>query len=105
MRFRLLLLACCSPIVFAQEAAGPGAPAAGVARPATPPGSEARFANDQLARTIDHLTWRFALSDIAQVDEVTYTSLPPARIPNPTGQGAGNPLIITALTFIPKNLD
>jgi len=36
---------------------------------------------------------------------VDYTSLPPARVTNPTGQGANNPLIIHALTFLPKNLD
>jgi dipeptidyl aminopeptidase/acylaminoacyl peptidase len=46
-----------------------------------------------------------ALSDAAEVDDVTYTSLPPRYNPNPTAQGAGNPLIIHALTFIPKNLD
>ena len=45
------------------------------------------------------------LDDIAVVDKIEYTSLPPARIGNPRGPGAGNPLIIRAYTFIPKNLD
>jgi dipeptidyl aminopeptidase/acylaminoacyl peptidase len=36
------------------------------------------------------------------VDKVRYTG-PPARvIPNPTGQGASNPVIITAYTFMPR---
>lgn len=56
-------------------------------------------------RSIDGLKWRQMLGDIAEVDEVSFTSLPPARIPNPTGQGAQNPVIIHALTFIPKKLD
>ena len=49
--------------------------------------------------------WHVKLGDIAEVDKVEYTSLPPARIPNPKAPGAGNPLIIRAYTFIPKNLD
>ena len=61
--------------------------------------------NDELAKAIDNLTWRMALGDVADVDEITYTSLPPHYNPNPTAQGAGNPLIVHALTFIPKNLD
>ena len=40
-----------------------------------------------------------------RVDKISYTSLPLAHNPNPTGPGAGNPLIIRAYTFIPKNLD
>lgn len=61
--------------------------------------------NDELAKAIDNLTWRMALGDVADVDEITYTSLPPHYNPNPTAPGAGNPLIVHALTFIPKNLD
>lgn len=68
-----------------------------------PPASSLR--NDELAKAVDHLTWRMALGDIADVDEVAYTSLPPRNNPNPTAQGAGNPLIIHALTFVPKQLD
>jgi dipeptidyl aminopeptidase/acylaminoacyl peptidase len=60
---------------------------------------------DELERQIDSLKWRLALSELAQVDEVQYTSLPAHRVANPTGQGAGNPMIVQALTFIPKKLD
>ncbi len=56
-------------------------------------------------KAIDDLQWRLQLSDIAEVDQVQYTSLPPARIPNPTGQGATNPVIVPAYTFIPRKLD
>ena len=62
-------------------------------------------AADSLAKAIDDLMWQFKLGDIAELDKVSYTSLPPAREPNPTAQGAGNPLIIRAYTFIPRKLD
>lgn len=54
---------------------------------------------------IDNLMWFQMVGPVADVDIVRYTSLPPARERNPTGQGAGNPLIITAYTFLPKKLD
>ncbi|HYZ85178.1 MAG TPA: alpha/beta fold hydrolase [Bryobacteraceae bacterium] len=63
------------------------------------------FRVDEVARDVEALTFRLALQDVAEVDEINYTSLPPAKVANPTGQGATNPLIIHALTFIPKNLD
>ena len=58
-----------------------------------------------MLKRVDDLMWHVMLDDIAQVDKVEYTSLPPARIGNPRAPGAGNPLIIRAYTFIPKNLD
>jgi dipeptidyl aminopeptidase/acylaminoacyl peptidase len=61
--------------------------------------------NDQVLKSIDDIEWRLKLSDIADVDKISYASLPPHRNPNPTAPGAGNPLIIRAYTFIPKKLD
>ncbi len=61
--------------------------------------------HSQVLKAIDDLMWHVKLGDIAEVDKVSYTSLPPRREPNPTAQGAGNPLIIRAYTFIPKKLD
>jgi len=61
--------------------------------------------NDEVIKKIDDLMWHTLLSDIAHIDKIEYTSLPPARIGNPRAPGAGNPLIIRAYTFIPKNLD
>ena len=60
---------------------------------------------DALERQLDEVLWGQRLGDIAEIDRVSYTSLPPARETNPTGQGAGNPVIIEALTFVPKKLD
>ena len=54
---------------------------------------------------VDDMMWQMKLGDIAEVDSVEYTSLPPAHIGNPRAPGAANPLIIRANTFIPKNLD
>ena len=77
----------------------PGAPAATPA--AAPQGS----GNDEVLKRVDDLMWHVMLDDIAHVDKVEYTSLPPAHMGNPRAPGAGNPLIIRAYTFIPKNLD
>jgi dipeptidyl aminopeptidase/acylaminoacyl peptidase len=78
------------------------------ARPAPPPGAAESLSGrslDQVLKAVDDLAWRLELGDIAEVDKVRYTSLPPRREPNRTAQGAGNPLIIRAYTFIPRKLD
>jgi len=97
----------------AQPAAGsPGrggnAPAA--APPATPTGAgpglgTPDFPNEALTRRLDDLTWYFTLGDIAQIDNIEIAGPPPRVIPNPTGQGAGNPVVFHSYTFIPKKLD
>ncbi len=55
-----------------------------------------------LAKDTDDLMWFVRMGDIANVDKVSYTGPPPRVIQNPTGQGAGNPVVIRAFTFIPK---
>jgi pimeloyl-ACP methyl ester carboxylesterase len=60
---------------------------------------------EAVLKSIDDVQWRLVLGDIAEVDKVQYTSLPPQRVQNPDEPGAKNPLIISAYTFIPKNLD
>ncbi len=60
---------------------------------------------DQVLKRVDDVLWFTRLSDIADVDKVEYTSLPPAHPRNPKAPGAVNPIIIHAYTFIPKNLD
>ncbi|MBI1792195.1 MAG: S9 family peptidase [Acidobacteria bacterium] len=73
---------------------------------AQPPAGDNRdHRADELYKAIDDVMWHLKLSDIAEVDKVFYTSLPPRREPNPAAQGAGNPLIIQAYTFIPRKLD
>jgi dipeptidyl aminopeptidase/acylaminoacyl peptidase len=63
------------------------------------------FTFQSLAKQIDDVLWYHRVGDICTIDKVEYTGPPPRNIPNPTGQGAGNPLIIRAYSFIPKDLD
>ncbi len=75
---------------------------------ATPPPSPPRehdHGQDQVLKSIDNLHWHQKLGDLAAIDQVSFTSLPPTHESNPTGQGAGNPVIVHAHTFIPKKLD
>jgi dipeptidyl aminopeptidase/acylaminoacyl peptidase len=60
------------------------------------------YLEQRLSKHIDDLMWIRELDDVAQVDKVRYTGPPPRVNPNPTGQGAGYPVIITAYTFIPR---
>jgi dipeptidyl aminopeptidase/acylaminoacyl peptidase len=60
------------------------------------------FLEQRLAKDIDDLMWYRLLDDLAQIDRVRYTGPPPRVIPNPTAQGAANPVIVTAYTFFPK---
>jgi dipeptidyl aminopeptidase/acylaminoacyl peptidase len=60
------------------------------------------FLEQRLAKDIDDLMWFRQLEDVAVIDKVRYTGPPPRINTNPTGQGAGNPLIISAYTFMPK---
>jgi dipeptidyl aminopeptidase/acylaminoacyl peptidase len=62
-----------------------------------------QHARDSLEKSIDNATWYFKVGDVAEIDMVRFTSKP-RRSTNPTGQGAGNPLIIPAYTFVPKKL-
>jgi len=58
---------------------------------------------DSLGKAVDNVLWHLKLQSVADVDMVRYTSKP-ARFSNPTGQGAGNPMIIPAYVFTPKKL-
>ena len=99
-----VLLFAAAP-VFAQTVPPAREPASTPAAPASPavPAREAQL--DQVMKAVDDLMWHVKLQDIADVDQVKYTSLPPTRARNPNAPGALNPVIITAYTFIPKNLD
>ena len=109
MRTLPLLLAALLAAVFSLLAQQPPAPGA---VPAAPPAQAAALAavpqpagNDEVLKRIDDLMWHVVLDDIAHVDKIEFTSLPPVRIANPKAPGATNPLIVRAYTFIPKNLD
>lgn len=58
----------------------------------------------QIRKDIDDWMWFSRMADIAKVDKVRYTSSKPVRMKNTTGQGYGNPLILSAYTFIPLSL-
>jgi dipeptidyl aminopeptidase/acylaminoacyl peptidase len=60
------------------------------------------FAEESLARQLDAQLIFHKLEDIADVDKLRFTGPPPRVVKNPTGQGAGNPVIISAYTFVPK---
>lgn len=60
---------------------------------------------DVLERRIDDLMFFQRLDDIAEIALVRFTGPPRRYQPNPTAQGAGNPLIIPAYVFIPKDLE
>jgi hypothetical protein len=42
------------------------------------------------------------VEDLAVVDKVRYTGPPPRVNTNPTAQGAGNPVVLSAYTFLPR---
>jgi dipeptidyl aminopeptidase/acylaminoacyl peptidase len=87
-----------------QGGAGQGAGAsAGQAAAAAAPARD--FSTDAMMKRIDDALWYFKLGDVAEIDKIAITGPPPRVIPNPTAQGAGNPLIFHAYTFLPKKLN
>ena len=60
------------------------------------------FHEETLAKKIDEQMLFHRLESLAEIDKVRYTGPPPRVIKNPTGQGAANPVLITAYTFLPK---
>jgi dipeptidyl aminopeptidase/acylaminoacyl peptidase len=61
-----------------------------------------QYAEDATIRHIDEQALFHRLEDLAEVDKARYTGPPPRVIPNRTGQGAGNPVVLSAYTFIPR---
>src|SRR5262245_41930181 len=61
-----------------------------------------QFADEGLRKHVDDLMLFRRLEDLAEVDKVRYTGPPPRVVKNPTAQGAGNPVVLNAYTFIPK---
>jgi dipeptidyl aminopeptidase/acylaminoacyl peptidase len=56
----------------------------------------------KLQKSIDDVLWFHRVGDVALVDKVRVTGPPPSKIPNPTAQGAGNPVVFWCYTFIPR---
>ena len=61
-----------------------------------------RFGQEMSVRIADGQFLFQRLGDLAEVDCVRYTGPAPRVVKNPTGQGAGNPVVINAYTFIPR---
>ncbi len=91
-----ILLAFCGVALWAQTPPPP---------PPARPADITDHRHDQMMKAIDDVAWHQKLDDIADVDKVAITGPPLAKEANPTAQGAGNPLIFHAYTFIPKKLD
>lgn len=97
----LLVLALSSSIAFSQQRP-PALPEDPVQERLRQLEESLSFLGARLAKDIDDLMWYRKLDALAEVNKIRYTG-PPARvIPNPTGQGAGNPLIVAAYTFMPR---
>jgi dipeptidyl aminopeptidase/acylaminoacyl peptidase len=62
------------------------------------------FQLDRVRKANDDILWFEKVGDVAWIDKVSITG-PPAKAKNPTAQGAGNPMVIYAYVFIPKNVD
>jgi dipeptidyl aminopeptidase/acylaminoacyl peptidase len=61
-----------------------------------------KFAEESLARQVDAQQLWHRLEDLAVVDRARYTGPPPRVVKNPTAQGAGNPVVLSAYTFLPR---
>jgi dipeptidyl aminopeptidase/acylaminoacyl peptidase len=109
MSFRKFVAVCGAVACFGMLAAGATRPWTREAPPTDPVQQRLHnleealhFAEDALSRRIDEQTLLRRLEDVAVVDRVRYTGPPPRVIKNPTGQGAGNPVILSAWTFLPR---
>jgi dipeptidyl aminopeptidase/acylaminoacyl peptidase len=60
------------------------------------------FVEQKLAKQVNDVLWFHRLQDVALIDKVRYTGPPPRVTNNPTGQGAGNEIIVAAYTFLPR---
>jgi dienelactone hydrolase len=95
---------------FAQGRGG-STPSTNAPAPATTPTAATTAApsrdssSDVVLKALEIQKWYMEMGDLAEVHEIRYTSLPPHKPSNPTGLGAKNPLIIRAMTFVPKSID
>jgi dipeptidyl aminopeptidase/acylaminoacyl peptidase len=113
MLFRICALSLALPLSVLAQGRGGGAtpaptPSTGAPTPAAAPTAAPPVrdnGSDLILKAMEIQKWYMEMGDIAEVHEIRYTSLPPHKAPNPTGLGAKNPLVIRAMTFVPKNID
>jgi acetyl esterase/lipase len=108
-----LLRTCCvaalagllfSPPCFAQGRGETGSNQPASQQAVSAAAQSINFSVDEDTRLAERSVWQYQLSDIADIDSFEITSDKPIRMKNPTGQGAGNPLIIYFMTLTPKKL-
>lgn len=63
------------------------------------------YAFDVVIKNIDDVLWYHKVGDVAYIDKVYLWGPPRWKEPNPTAQGAGNPLKFWTYVFIPRNID
>ncbi len=97
----LYLTAACLCTVWAAGQAESGSDLEAVRRQV----QSLRYEFDVLNRKLDQLQLAQGLAEVATVDFFRLTGPPRGREPNPTAQGAGNPLIIYTHVIIPRQLD
>ena len=56
----------------------------------------------KLTRQFNEILWSQRLSDVAIVDEVRYTGPPPRTTNNPAPAAGSNEVVVSALTFLPR---
>lgn len=64
-----------------------------------------RYQFEALAKAIDDIMWYQRLGDVAIIDKVSLIGPPPRNTTAQTWQDKGNPVIVKAYTFIPRDLD
>jgi len=60
---------------------------------------------NSLQKSVDDVLWYHRVGDVASIDKIRMTGPKPRHIPNPTAQGAGNPIVFWSYTFIPRDVN
>ncbi len=60
---------------------------------------------NRLQKSVDDILWFQRVGDVACIDKFRITGPPPRYVPNPTAQGAGNPVVFWAYTFVPREAE
>ncbi|MBN2334270.1 S9 family peptidase [Candidatus Bathyarchaeota archaeon] len=60
---------------------------------------------DAIQKQVDDVLWSQWLDGVADVEKHRITGQPPTQIPNPTAQGASNPIVFYTYTFTPVDMD
>jgi len=86
------------------QSAAPARTTTAAAPATTAPAAASQQNLDAVGNQVEQALWYFRVSDVAAVDHFLIASSKPIRMKNPTGQGAGNPLIIYFYSFTPKKI-